>query len=63
MRKNGCQGGRDSALIELYKKENSTKKDIFKEYFTRKKLLAIELLKAAKNKNEVKTLIENLEKS
>ena len=62
LRKNGCPGGRDSALLKLYQKKGSTGEDVFKEYFTRKKQLALEILKAAKNRKDVEELIGNLEK-
>ncbi|MBW6451918.1 MAG: methanogenesis marker 9 domain-containing protein [DPANN group archaeon] len=61
LRKNGCPGGRDSAIMRRYNNENISQEEIFEKYFTLKKQLAIELLNATKNKKDVEELIKNLE--
>lgn len=58
MRRNGCPGNRDYVLYELYGDERTPWEVIQKEYFSRKRLLCIELLKHAKNKKLVNPYLE-----
>ncbi|MBD3230509.1 MAG: hypothetical protein GF329_20185 [Candidatus Lokiarchaeota archaeon] len=55
MRRGGCPGDRDNVLKALYPNDNFD--DTLREYFKRKRLLAIRLLKAAKRQNLVKPYI------
>lgn len=58
MRRNGCPNTRDFVLYELYGSESTPWEVIQREYFSRKRLLCIELLKNAKNKEYVKPFLE-----
>ena len=58
MRRNGCPGSRDFVLYEMYGDESTPWEKIQLEYFSRKRLLCIEILKAAKNKELVKPFLE-----
>ena len=58
MRRNGCPNTRDFVLYELYGDEKTPWEVIQKEYFSRKRLLCIEILKKAKNKELVKPYLE-----
>jgi predicted metal-binding transcription factor (methanogenesis marker protein 9) len=58
MRRDGCPNTRDFVLYELYGDETTPWEVIQREYFSRKRLLGIELLKGAKNKVLVKQLLE-----
>jgi predicted metal-binding transcription factor (methanogenesis marker protein 9) len=56
MRRGGCPADRDNVLRSLYPRDNFD--DTLKEYFKRKRLLAIRLLKAANRQDLVKPFIE-----
>jgi len=56
MRRGGCPGDRDNVLKALYPRKNFD--DTLKEYFKRKRILAIRLLKAARRQDLVKPYIE-----
>lgn len=56
MRRGGCPADRDNVLRSLYPRDNFD--DTLKEYFKRKRLLAIRLLKAANRQDLVKPYIE-----
>jgi predicted metal-binding transcription factor (methanogenesis marker protein 9) len=58
MRRDGCPGNRDYVLYELYGNETTPWEVIQKEYFSRKRLLCIELLKAAKNQELTRPFLE-----
>jgi len=59
MRRNGCPHTRDDALYERYGEGQSTPwEKIQKEYFSRKRLLCMEILEAAKNKELVKPYLK-----
>lgn len=58
MRRDGCPNTRDFVLYELYGDEKTPWEVIQKEYFSRKRLLCIELLKKARNKDVVKPYLE-----
>jgi predicted metal-binding transcription factor (methanogenesis marker protein 9) len=53
MRRNGCPNTRDYVLYELYGEKDTPWEVIQEEYFSRKRLLCIELLKKARNKDLV----------
>lgn len=55
LRRKGCPSGRDDVLRELYG-NNST--GAFKEYILRKRVLAIKLLKEARNRDIVEPYIK-----
>jgi len=55
MRRRGCPGGRDYALMMLY---GSSFEKALEEYFLRKRVLAVHLLREASNRDLVKDLIE-----
>ena len=68
MRRDGCPGGRDLVLFEKYGGNNSKvirngeKWDhVRMKYFSLKKELALILLRAAKNQNEVEPYVRDLE--
>ncbi|MBD3185730.1 hypothetical protein GF325_02785 [Candidatus Bathyarchaeota archaeon] len=56
MRRGGCPGGRDHALQERYP-NCETFDDVLAEYFSRKRQLALELLHACENKDDVQQYI------
>ena len=56
MRRGGCPADRDNVLKALYPRKNFD--DTLSEYFKRKRLLAIRLLKAAKNQDLVRPYLE-----
>ena len=58
MRRNGCPSNRDYVLYELYGDQSTLWEHIQEEYFSRKRLLCIEILKAAKNEDLVKPYLE-----
>ncbi len=58
MRRDGCPNTRDFVLYELYGDASTPWEVIQKEYFSKKRLLSIELLKHAKNKDIVKPYLE-----
>ncbi|MHA1131927.1 MAG: hypothetical protein ACTSQI_14065 [Candidatus Helarchaeota archaeon] len=58
MRRNGCPNTRDYVLFELYGDIDTPWEVIQKEYFSRKRILSIELLKRAKNKELVNPYLE-----
>ncbi|MFX1296410.1 MAG: methanogenesis marker 9 domain-containing protein [Promethearchaeota archaeon] len=58
MRRNGCPNKRDFVLYELYGNEKIYWEDIQKEYFSRKRLLCIELLKNGRNKEFISPFLE-----
>lgn len=58
MRRNGCPNTRDYVLYEKYGDRSTPWEHIQKEYFSRKRLLCLEILKAAKNKELVKLFLE-----
>ena len=58
MRRDGCPNTRDFVLYELYGDESTPWEVIQKEYFSRKRLLCIELLQAAKNEEAVRPFLE-----
>ncbi|MHC1628533.1 MAG: methanogenesis marker 9 domain-containing protein [Candidatus Nezhaarchaeales archaeon] len=55
MRRRGCPGGRDYVLMTLY---GSSFEKALEEYFLRKRVLAVHLLREASNRDLVKGLIE-----
>lgn len=57
MRRDGCPHTRDYVLFELYGGPTVPWEEIQKEYFSRKRLLCIELLTAAKKKGLVEPLL------
>jgi predicted metal-binding transcription factor (methanogenesis marker protein 9) len=57
MRRDGCPNTRDYVLYELYGNSSTPWPTIQQEYFSRKRLLSIEILKAAKNKALVKPFL------
>jgi predicted metal-binding transcription factor (methanogenesis marker protein 9) len=58
LRRNGCSGGRDAALADLYRDKVGTFEGVMREYFLRKRVLAVILLKEAENKKLVEPYIE-----
>lgn len=55
MRRRGCPGERDRVLMELY---GGNFEKALEEYFLRKRVLAIHLLRRASNQSVVKELVE-----
>ncbi|MHA1378617.1 MAG: methanogenesis marker 9 domain-containing protein [Candidatus Helarchaeota archaeon] len=62
MRRGGCPGERDNVLREKFK-DCLTWDEILEKYFKIKKKLAIRILEKAKNKELVKTYLEELKNS
>ncbi|MHA1321757.1 MAG: hypothetical protein ACTSRL_03085 [Candidatus Helarchaeota archaeon] len=58
MRRNGCPNTRDYVLYEKYGGNSVPWEKIQEEYFSRKRLLCIKILKAAKNRELTKPYLE-----
>ena len=58
MRRDGCPNTRDYVLYELYGDNSTPWEKIQEAYFSRKRLLCIEILKAAKKKTIVTPYLE-----
>jgi len=58
MRRDGCPNTRDYVLYELYGDSSTPWSTIQQEYFSRKRLLCIEILKGAKKKALIKPFLD-----